>query len=186
MTSSQTKSEEILNISEEVLSEEVKVATYFEGKAETQSSSSTTYVDSELDSGEILPWGVKAVWNGQDLSKNDDGSYSNFGIGSYAFVIDSGVLQLDDLNIENNGWSKSWVSGEDAFTDGDGHGTHVAGTIGAKANGEGVIGVAPGATIISLKVFDSFGEALPTKAFWRQSNTQHRLLMTTVFQKTNV
>ena len=32
-----------------------------------------------------------------------------------------------------------------------------AGTIGAKANGEGVIGVAPGATIISLKVFDSFG-----------------------------
>ena len=34
---------------------------------------------------------------------------------------------------------------------------HVAGTIGAKANGEGVIGVAPGATIISLKVFDSFG-----------------------------
>ena len=61
MTSSQTKSEELLNISEEVLSEEVTVAPYFEGKAETQSSSSTTYVDSEHGSGEILPWGVKAV-----------------------------------------------------------------------------------------------------------------------------
>ena len=49
------------------------------------------------------------------------------------------------------------MSGEDAFTDGNGHGTHVAGTIAALANGVGVVGVAPGAEVISLKVFDSDG-----------------------------
>ena len=90
MASSQIKPEKPTNITEDVLNEEAKIATYFEGKAVTQSSSSTAYVDSELDSsGEILPWGVKAVWNGQNLSKNEDGSYNNFGEGSYAFVIDS-------------------------------------------------------------------------------------------------
>ena len=65
------------------------------------------------------------------------------------------VEELDDLNIEDNGWSKSWVNGEDAFEDGNGHGTHVAGTIAAKVDGKGVIGVAPGALITSLKVFNS-------------------------------
>ena len=83
---------------------------------------------------------------------------NNFGEGSYAFVIDSGVLNTtDDLNIEDNGWSKSWINGEDAFEDGNGPGTHVAGTIAAKVDGKGVIGVAPGALITSLKVFNSSG-----------------------------
>ena len=42
---------------------------------------------------------------------------------------------------------KSWVNGESAFTDGNGHGTHVAGTIAALANNRGVVGVARGAGI---------------------------------------
>lgn len=36
-------------------------------------------------------------------------------------------------------------------TDDGGHGTHVAGTIGAAANGSGVSGVAPGVTLVELK-----------------------------------
>ena len=41
--------------------------------------------------------------------------------------------------------------------DGYGHGTHVAGTIAAKINGEGVVGIAPGARIWSVKVLDDKG-----------------------------
>ena len=156
MTTSSYINKIIESLSEEELNTEVKLATYFECKANTQTSSETTYVDENLETGEILPWAVKAAWDGQDLSQAD-GSASNFGEGSYAFVIDSGVQKLDDLNIEENGWSKSYIENTTAFTDGNGHGTHVAGTIGAKVNGKGVIGVAPGALITSIKVFNSSG-----------------------------
>ena len=36
----------------------------------------------------------------------------------------------------------------------DGHGTHVAGTIGATINGDGVVGVAPGVTIMGIKFIE--------------------------------
>jgi subtilisin family serine protease len=44
-----------------------------------------------------------------------------------------------------------------SWADGHGHGTHVAGTIGARANGVGVVGVAPGARIWAVRVFDASG-----------------------------
>ena len=132
------------------------------GKAEKISNASyslddiglnaTSYGDTTSASGETLPWGVKAVWNGLDIS-----SKGNIGAGSTVFVIDSGVLDTTgDLNL-NKAWSKSWIAGESAFNDGVGHGSHVAGTIAALANGIGVVGVAPGAEVVSLKVFDSTG-----------------------------
>ena len=121
-----------------------------------QASSSTatlqTYSNSTASTGEVLPYGVKAVWGGLDIS-----SKGNSGSGTYAFVIDSGVLDTTGDLLVNKTWSKSWVSGESAFSDGNGHGTHVAGTIAALANGKGVVGVAPGAEVISLKVFNSSG-----------------------------
>ena len=101
---------------------------------------------------ETVPYGVRAIWQGRDIS-----AAGNAGAGTYAFVIDSGVLATtNDLNL-NTDWSRSWIAGQDAFTDGAGHGTHVAGTIGALVNGRGVVGVAPGASIVSLKVFDNTG-----------------------------
>ena len=42
--------------------------------------------------------------------------------------------------------------------DGHGHGTHVAGIVAAAANGFGVIGVAPEATIVPIKVLDDTGQ----------------------------
>src|SRR5207244_890227 len=41
--------------------------------------------------------------------------------------------------------------------DGNGHGTHVAGAIGARDNGIGVVGVAPSARLWSIRVLDSSG-----------------------------
>src|SRR5690606_21119592 len=53
----------------------------------------------------------------------------------------------------------AFTSGRDggSLTDGNGHGTHVAGTIAAINNNFGVIGVAPGATVVPVKVLDSRG-----------------------------
>ena len=112
----------------------------------------TSYGNTTSASGETLPWGVRAVWNGIDV-----GSRGNIGTGTTVFVIDSGVLATTgDLNL-NTAWSRSWIAGESAFSDGVGHGTHVAGTIAALANGIGVVGVAPGAEVVSLKVFANSG-----------------------------
>jgi len=44
-----------------------------------------------------------------------------------------------------------------SFSDGNGHGTHVAGTIGAVNNSAGVVGVAPGIPIYSVRVLNNTG-----------------------------
>ena len=82
------------------------------------------------------------------------------GAGLVACVIDSGVdLDHPDLKVDRNR-SRTFITyGKDARSadDGNGHGTHVAGTIGAIDNSQGVVGVAAGATIIGIKVLDSQG-----------------------------
>ncbi|MFK7922137.1 MAG: S8 family serine peptidase [Bacteroidia bacterium] len=76
---------------------------------------------------------------------------------TWAFIIDSGIdLDHTDLNVQPK-FSKSFVPYEADADDGFGHGTHVAGIIGAKNNGAGVIGVASGATLVAYKVLDRYG-----------------------------
>src|SRR5262249_12402609 len=45
-----------------------------------------------------------------------------------------------------------------------GHGTHVAGTIGAARNGIGVVGIAPGVRLAAVKVVDDQGFIFPEAA----------------------
>lgn len=94
-------------------------------------------------------WGVEQVWGSDRFYHEGDVAED-----MYAFVVDSGVsLDTNDLNI-NHEWSKSFTSNNDPFDDASGHGTAVASVIGAKADYKGLTGVAPGAQIVSLKVFD--------------------------------
>jgi len=69
-------------------------------------------------------------------------------------VIDTGIdASHPDLNVVygvNFAKGKSW-------SDGNGHGTHVAGTIGAIHNEIGVVGVAPDARLYAVKVLDNRG-----------------------------
>jgi subtilisin len=72
-------------------------------------------------------------------------------------VIDTGVdLDHPDLNVYTAG-AVNCARGGKSADDGNGHGTHVAGTIGAVDNGDGVVGMAPGARIWPVRVLDNRG-----------------------------
>jgi subtilisin len=80
------------------------------------------------------------------------------GTGKTAWIIDSGIdFTHPDLNADATR-SKSFISGVTSAADENGHGTHVAGIIGAKNNSEGVLGVASGANLVACRVFDKNGE----------------------------
>ena len=99
---------------------------------------------------EYQSWSVEQVWGSDRFYHEGDVAEDQ-----YAFVIDSGIsLNTGDLNV-NQEWSKSFTSDPDPFNDQTGHGTAVASVIGAKANYEGLTGVAPGAQVVALKVFDT-------------------------------
>jgi thermitase len=71
-------------------------------------------------------------------------------------VVDSGV-QPDHADLATvPGWD--FVDQDATPADGDGHGTHVSGTIAALENGVGVIGVAPGARVMPLRALDDTGQ----------------------------
>lgn len=68
-------------------------------------------------------------------------------------VDDDGNGFIDDFR----GWD--FVTGDNLPQDGNGHGTHVTGTIAALAdNGRGVAGVAPGAKVVPLRALDENGK----------------------------
>jgi len=75
-------------------------------------------------------------------------------------VIDTGVdLDHPDLNVYRAGARNCSLFGISADDD-HGHGSHVAGTIGALDNTAGVVGVAPGARIWPVKVLSALGTGL--------------------------
>jgi len=98
---------------------------------------------------QITPWGISYVTNGQSAVTP---------FLARAWIIDTGIdMDHPDLNVDQ-GLCGNFVSrGKSTCDDGNGHGTHVAGTIAAIDNSEGVIGVAPGATVVSVRVLDNNG-----------------------------
>lgn len=90
------------------------------------------------------PWGIARVGGGAN------GTFAT------AWVIDSGIdLTHPDLNTDKVR-SKSFIR-DPSPVDQNGHGTHVAGTIAALNNSIGVVGVAPGALVVSVRVLDRRG-----------------------------
>jgi subtilisin family serine protease len=98
---------------------------------------------------QITPWGITRVGGGKGFT----------GQQAKAWIIDTGIdLTHPDLNVDLDR-SVSFLGGRDANNpnDGNGHGTHVAGTVAAIDNGFGVVGVAAGATVVAVRVLDSRG-----------------------------
>ena len=76
------------------------------------------------------------------------------GKGVKVAVIDTGIYPHPDLSIEGG---TSTVDYTPSYTDDNGHGTHVAGIIGAKHNGVGIVGIAPDVHLFAVKSLDGTG-----------------------------
>jgi subtilisin family serine protease len=100
-----------------------------------------------------LPTGINRIEG--DLSSQLSGNGSGSVSGPAVAVIDTGSGPHTDLNIA--GGVNCSTGRRTNFNDGNGHGTHVAGTIGAKDDGSGVVGVAPGVSIYSVRVLNNAG-----------------------------
>jgi subtilisin family serine protease len=100
---------------------------------------------------DTVPWGVARIGA---LAVHDSG---NTGAGVKIAIIDSGIdyTHPDLASLYKGGYD--FVNGDNDPMDDHGHGTHVAGTIAAVNDGEGVVGVAPGVELYALKVLDSSG-----------------------------
>ncbi len=81
----------------------------------------------------------------------------NLGANVKVCVIDTGIdTNHPDLYLNYVG-GYDFVNGDNDPSDDNGHGTHVAGTIAAMANGFGVIGVAPQTKILAYKILGANG-----------------------------
>ena len=95
---------------------------------------------------QTTPWGITRVNGGVS------------GATGTAWVIDTGVdLDHPDLNVDVARSANFVTKGKDSPDDGQGHGTHVAGTIAAIDNDIDVVGVAAGATVAAVRVLDNSG-----------------------------
>lgn len=91
------------------------------------------------------PWGITRVNGGVS------------GVGKTAWIIDTGIdLDHPDLTVDV-ARSRTFLGGTSTPDDQNGHGTHVSGTIAAKNNSIGVVGVAAGATVVAVRVLDRRG-----------------------------
>jgi subtilisin family serine protease len=91
------------------------------------------------------PWGIARVGGGIA------GNYAT------AWIIDTGIdFSHPDLNVDT-ARSRTFIGRNSTPVDQNGHGTHVSGTIAARDNSVGVIGVAPGAPVVAVRVLDRRG-----------------------------
>ncbi len=99
----------------------------------------------------VPSWGLDRI-DQANLPLNTSFVYTNSGLGVKAYVIDTGIL------LSHNEFGTRAIGGFSAinsstdWTDGNGHGTHVAGTIGGLN-----YGVARSVTLVAVRVLDANG-----------------------------
>ena len=112
-----------------------------------QAYQTTTTTTTTTGTTQVVSWGATRVGYGS-------------GVGKTAWVIDSGVqLNHPDLTVDV-ARSRSFIPTSTTPDDQYGHGTMVAGIIAAKNNSYGTVGIAAGATIVSLRVLDANGQGM--------------------------
>ena len=120
-----------------------------------QSASNESSIKYIEENSEVRAAAQTTTWGYRTIKANTASSLGYTGKGVKIAVIDSGInAKHPDLKVAG-GISKVANSRHD--TDGNGHGTHVAGVIGAQNNSIGTVGVAPNAQLYSVKVLSANG-----------------------------
>lgn len=112
-------------------------------------------IESIVEQVNEIPKGVKMIEAPEIWGRSEKGA------GVIVAVIDTGC-QVNHPDLKGaiiGGRNFSDDGNPEDFSDDQGHGTHVAGTIGAVINEQGVAGVAPSVSLLILKVFDKNGYA---------------------------
>jgi subtilisin family serine protease len=109
---------------------------------------------------QTTPTGITRAYAAGNANLDIDG-VDDFRVNADVAVIDSGIYAHPDLNISSfvdcTGGFFSSRCRKTSPVDGNGHGTHVAGTVGAIDNGSGVVGVAPGVRLHGVRVLGNNG-----------------------------
>ncbi|HEU0242809.1 MAG TPA: S8 family serine peptidase, partial [Candidatus Limnocylindrales bacterium] len=128
--------------------------------AETRADPAVAYVAEDgivRAVGQSTPSGVRRADAPRNTTAGIDGTDQR--VDADVAIFDTGIDRSHpDLNVVG-GYNCS-SSNRSAWGDGNGHGTHVAGTVGALDNGIGVVGVAPGVRLWAVRILGSDGSGL--------------------------
>ena len=105
---------------------------------------------------QTTPYGIRKV-NATDAHADGDTAE-----GADVAIIDTGIDSRHPDLADNLGEGRAFTVGVSTpvWDDANGHGTHVAGTVGAIGNDEGVIGVGPDVTLHAVKALNASGSGL--------------------------
>ncbi|HWC25784.1 MAG TPA: S8 family serine peptidase [Solirubrobacteraceae bacterium] len=100
---------------------------------------------------QTLPTGINRIDGELSATASGNGSGA---VGVDVAIIDTGIdVDHPDLDVRGG---RNCSTGR-SYDDGNGHGTHVAGTAAAKDDASGVVGVAPGARLWAVRVLNNAG-----------------------------
>ena len=113
--------------------------------------------DEQIQSeAQTLPTGITRIGADRSTVAKIDGVDER--VDADVAIVDTGISKVPDLNVVG-GYNCS-TTNRALWRDVEGHGTHVAGTVGAIDNGSGVVGVAPGVRLWAVKILDDTGKGL--------------------------
>ena len=135
---------------QKIKNEKEIVSIEFDSEVEISGYEDIDWGSIDIDPQEqLIPWNVDYI----------DSTYAHqmglSGQGVKVGIIDSGINPHKDLKISGG---INILDNNDSYYDGYGHGTKVAGIIGALDNSYGLIGVAPNVELYSIKVLKSNGK----------------------------